>query len=294
MRAAYLLSIIIMLGLFGGCSDDNKLPGGSGFIEATETLVSAEVTGRVTALHVKEGDRVPKGAIIAQLDTVNTRLRLDQAGATKRATEKRVKIALINIEQAKQTLILAKKEYERAQSLIKSGSVNKQLYDQAETTYQQAVLSLKQSEAAHESAWADLDKVNSDIGLLEQQFRDCFPRSPQSGFIVSKFLETGEWAAVGRPIVKIAALDTVWVKIYLPPGDLTAIRLGGRARIDPEDGRATPMEGTISWISSEAEFTPKNVQTKEARADLVYAVKITIPNADEALKIGMPVSVTIP
>ncbi len=294
MRIVHLLSFTLLLGLPAACSDTNDIPGGSGFIEATETVVSAEVTGRITVMHVIEGDHVQKGDIIAEMDTVNTGLRLNQARAMKRASEKRVKIALIAIEQAEQSVRLASKEYERAQSLIKSGSVNKQLYDQAETAYQQALLSRRQAEASHESAMADLDKIFSDIELLEQQLEDCFPRSPQPGVVANKYMEAGEWAAVGRPIVKIASLDTVWVKIYLPPSDLTAIQLGGRARIDPEDGRATPIEGTISWISNEAEFTPKNVQTKEARADLVYAVKITIPNTDAALKIGMPVSVTIP
>jgi HlyD family secretion protein len=112
--------------------------------------------------------------------------------------------------------------------------------------------------------------------------------------VVTRYVESGELVAIGKPLVKVARLDTVWVKVYLPPSDLTRIKLGGRAEIDPEDGRSRPLAGSISWISSEAEFTPKNVQTKEARADLVYAVKITIPNPDQTLKIGMPVLVTMP
>jgi len=294
MRTAYLIIFTAMFTVLPACSNNNNAPGGSGFIEATETVVSAEVNGRITALHVSEGDRVEKGDIVAEIDTVTTRLRLNQAAAMKRAAEKRIKIALINVEQAKQNLSLAKKEFERVQLLIKSGSANKQTFDRTETAYRQALLSLKQAEALHESALADLDKIDSDVGLLERQLDDCFPRSPQSGFVVSKYLEAGEWTGLGKPIVKIASLDTVWVKIYLPPRDLSLIQLGGRAEIDPEDGREAPMKGIISWISNEAEFTPKNVQTKEARADLVYAVKITIPNTGAVLKVGMPVSVTIP
>ena len=294
MRIVFLLPCIILLQLLSACTNNNDIPGGSGFIEATETVVSAEVAGRITAMHVNEGDVIEKGEILAEIDTVTTGLRLNQADAMKHTAEKRVKIALITIEQAKQNLSLAGKEYERTKSLIKSGSVNKQLFDQIETAYQQALLSREQAEAAYESALSDLDKINTDIGLLEHQLLDCFPKSPLSGILVIKFVEFGEWVGVGKPIVKIASLDTVWVKIYLPPRDLSAIELGGSASIDPEDGRKTPIKGTISWISNEAEFTPKNVQTKEARADLVYAVKITIPNSDTALKIGMPVSVTIP
>ena len=84
------------------------------------------------------------------------------------------------------------------------------------------------------------------------------------------------------------------MKIYVPPRDLTQIKLGGKADVNPEDGRTQPLTGIVTWIADEAEFTPKNVQTKEARADLVYAVKVTIPNPDGELKVGMPVMVTIP
>jgi len=294
MRAVHWLSAALLLGLLAACSEKNQLPGGSGFIEATESIVSAEVNGRITAVHVDEGDRIRQGSVIANVDTATTHLRLNQADAMKVAAEKRVSIARINIDQTKQNFDLAKKEFERAQSLIKSGSVDQQLYDQAENAYRQALLSMKQAEASHQSALADLDKINSDIGLLEKQLADCSPRAPLSGFVVTKYIEIGEWTAVGKPLVKIASLDTVWVKIYLPPADLATIRLGGRADVDLENGSEAPLKGTVSWISNEAEFTPKNVQTKEARADLVYAVKITIPNPDTELKIGMPVFVTIP
>ena len=168
------------------------------------------------------------------------------------------------------------------------------LIDSAENAFNQASLARKQSAAALNAAKANLAKIEAEVALLRKRFNDCFPTSPISGRITNEYVDTGELVITGKPLIKIARLDTVWVKVYLPPSDLTRIKLGDRAEIDPEDGRETPIAGYVSWISSEAEFTPKNVQTKEARADLVYAVKIIIPNPEEQLKIGMPVSVTIP
>ncbi|MBI4720272.1 MAG: HlyD family efflux transporter periplasmic adaptor subunit [Chitinivibrionia bacterium] len=275
------------------CSGENPQPGGSGFIEATETVVSAEAAGRIETVYVEEGRAVNAGDRLAALDTLATALRLRQAEAAKRAVEQQVTSASLRIEQSAQELDLAGKEYKRVSKLIESGSVNRQLFDQTETRYRQAGLSKKQAVSACESAKAELARIESERALLEKQLRDCYPAAPVSGIVSEKYAEAGEWVGVGKPLVKIARLDTVWVKVYLPPADLTRISLGGRASVDPEDGRGQPVEGTIRWISPEAEFTPKNVQTKDARADLVYAVKITIPNGEGIFKVGMPVSVTV-
>jgi HlyD family secretion protein len=279
--------------LIASCGRNSPPPGGSGFIEATEIVVSSEIAGQLECIRFGEGDLIMKGDTIGAIDTITTMLQLRQTKAIKQAAETKVKISYLNIEQASYNSDLAKKEYDRVAALIKSGSVNQQQYDQIETAYNQALLSKKQADAAHQAARAELVKVESEIALLQKRLSDCFPKSPESGVVTNKFIKAGEWIGAGKPLVKIAKLDTVWVKIYLPPEDLTRISLGGHAQIDPEDGRTKPLDGTVSWISDEAEFTPKNVQTKEARADLVYAVKIIIPNPEKVLKIGMPVSVTI-
>jgi HlyD family secretion protein len=284
---------LIMCLLIASCGRDSPPPGGSGFIEATEIVVSSEIAGQLKSMRFGEGDLIMQGDTIGEIDTVTTMLHLRQTGATRQAAETKVEISSLNIEQGSYNLDLAKKEYDRVAALIESGSINQQRYDQIETAYHQALLSKKQADASYQGALAELAKIESEIALLEKRLSDCFPKSPESGVVTNKFVKAGEWVGAGKPIVKIAKLDTVWVKVYLPPEDLTRISLGGHAQIDPEDGRTKALEGTVSWISDEAEFTPKNVQTKEARADLVYAVKIIIPNPEKVLKIGMPVSVTI-
>jgi HlyD family secretion protein len=282
-----------LLVVFACCSGQRQAPGGSGFIEATEATVSAEVAGQVRSVRFDEGSPVAVGDTLAEIDTVTTALRLGQARSGMEAAQKKVSMAAIAVEQAGYNADLATKDYDRARALVESGSIDQQRFDAMETAYKQAALARKQAAAALESAQADLSRAGSDVKLLEKQLGDCFPKSPLKGVVTAKFVTAGEWAGVGKPLMRVASLDTVWVKVYLPAADLTRIALGGRAAVDPEDGRSAPLAGRVTWISSEAEFTPKNVQTKEARADLVYAVKVTVANPGAVLKIGMPVSVKI-
>jgi HlyD family secretion protein len=293
MKIPAVASIIVAALVMVSCGGNNQYPGGSGFIEATEIVISSEAAGQIVSLEVDEGDLIAAGDTIGKIDTVTVMLRLVQAESRMRVSEATVNTSSLSIEQASYNLDLATKEYDRVSALLKSGSIDQQHFDKVETAYHQAALSKKQADAAYQAALADLARTESDVELLKKQVSDCFPRSPASGVITAKFVEAGELIGTGRPLVKIAKLDTVWVKVYLPPSDLTRIKLGDAALVDPEDGNTKPLEGKVSWISDEAEFTPKNVQTKEARADLVYAVKIVVPNPEKVLKIGMPVSVKI-
>ncbi len=293
-KLVQLLVAITMATVVVSCSNTDSDPAGSGLIEANEATISAEASGRLEAVYFDEGDKISRGDIIALIDTTKTALRLEKARVLYRAMQTQRENALIRIEQTAIDDSLAQKEFRRISRLVASGSANQQQYDRVENTAQKSQLARKAASVALESADAELARIEVDINLLREQLNDCQPTSPVSGTVVTSYVEQGELMAAGRPLLKIANLDSVWVKIYLPPADLTGIKLGDRAEVDPEDGRDQPLSGTVTWIADEAEFTPKNVQTREARADLVYGVKIVIPNHDQTLKIGMPVSVTIP
>lgn len=275
------------------CGKNNKLPQGSGIIEATEVTLSAETGGQLKAIYYDEGQSVAIGDTIALIDTTTTVLRLRQAQAASDAAQTRIQVAQISIRQAANNLQLARKEFDRVTALVTSGSATEQQFDQVKTALEQATLANEQSQASLSVSRADFANSQAQIAILQKQLDDSFPVAPIAGTIVEKYPEAGELIAVGKPLVRLAKIDTVWVKIYLPPSDLTKIKLGDTASIDPEDGHNSPLIGQISWISSQAEFTPKNVQTKEARAGLLYAVKITVPNANQILKIGMPVSAIV-
>jgi HlyD family secretion protein len=292
----YLLMPLIVVAamVIMSCADNNTGPHGSGMIEATESVISAQATGRLEQLHFDEGYPIAAGDTIGIIDTTTVVLQLKQSRAARGALVAKIQSTKIQIEQAAGNDSLAQKEFNRISSLIKVGSANQQQFDQAKNARDQAHLAYQAAKVALQAAQADLARTDADIALLEEQYNHCLPLSPLNGTVVIKYAEEGELLSPGKPIIKIAQLDTVWVKIYVPPHDLTQIKLGGKASVDPEDGHTQPLSGTVTWISDEAEFTPKNVQTKEARADLVYAVKVTLPNPDGALKVGMPVLVTIP
>ncbi len=287
------MGVILVLSILSGCGGNVQVPFGSGLVEATEIVVSAEATGRLESRFVDEGDHIDYKDTIAIIDTTVIALQLQKAFSLQQVAETQVDAAEVRIRQARAALTLAEKEFERLSRLITTGATNQQQFDQAETLLEQASLTLEAARVSRQTAEAEFRRIEAEIELLKQQLRDCFPLSPLSGTILTTFKDPGELVAPGTHLVKIAKLDTVWVKIYLPSRDLTRIKLGDTAQVDPEDGRTVPPAGTVSWIASEAEFTPKNVQTKEARADLVYAVKISIPNTDHVFKIGMPVAVTI-
>ena len=295
MKRFVLVSAVTLLGLsLVSCGNNNGVPAGSGFIEATSVVVSAEIGGRLEALYFDEGKTIRTGETIALIDTTTVSLKLDQAKARLGAAWTQESSARLQIEKADLDSSLARTDFLRLKNLVGKGSVNQQQYDQVENKYLQTRLARKTAGATLAGARADRKRAETEIAILEKQLGDCRPISRLTGTVVTTYVEQGELLGIGKPLVKIARLDPVTVKIYLPPSMLTSVKLGARAEIDPEDGRTQPIAGKVSWISPEAEFTPKNVQSREARADLVYAVKITIPNPQQILKIGMPVMVRIP
>jgi len=291
MRICLCSALIVMLSLSIGCDRGEPEIGGSGFIEATSVVVSAETSGRLEALFVGEGDAVATGTTLGVIDSTTIKLQLDRAHAQRESAVSAIEIARIAIEQAARDAELSRKEFDRVASLIGKGSANQQQYDQTENRHKQSELAGKFAQVTYQARETDLTRIDAEIAILQRQLEDCYPTAHVSGIVIDKLTEPGELLAPGKPIVEIAKIDTVWVKIYLPAHDLPAIRLGGTAAVDVEDGKTAPLQGKIVWIADEAEFTPKNVQTAEARADLVYAVKVNISNPQGVLKIGMPVMV---
>ena len=293
IKSIHLLAIMIMAAVIASCSKTDGGPAGSGLIEATEAIISAEASGRLEVRYFDEGDEISKGDIIVLIDSSKTALKLNEARASYRAMQSQRENALIRIEQIILDDSLAQKEFQRISRLMASGSANQQQYDRAENAAQNSRLARQAAAVALRTTDAELARIEASIDLLKQQIADCTPTAPVSGTVVTTYVEEGELVAPGKALIKIAQLDTMTVKIYLPPGDLSGVSLGEGAEIDPEIEGQGAFPGIVTWISPEAEFTPKNVQTRQARADLVYAVKIRVPNPDQIFKIGMPVYVRI-
>ncbi|MBU0984874.1 MAG: HlyD family efflux transporter periplasmic adaptor subunit [candidate division Zixibacteria bacterium] len=292
MKTYWLIIVVLAALVFTGCSGDNGAAGGSGLIEATDVLISAETSGRVLNRFVSEGDMVQPGDTLAVIDPSRLELELAAALAGRSVAEANLATARVRVEQARSARDFTVTELTRVERLLRSGTATRQLYDRAEQENSQARIALRAAEAGVRTGEAELMRIAADIARLERQLQDCFPVCPVAGIVIESFVEPGELITAGKPLAHIAGLDTVWVKVYLPSGSFASVTTGTSATVSTESG-GQEYAGTVTWTSTEAEFTPKNVQTEQARADLVYAVKVTIPNRDGRLKIGMPVFVTL-
>ncbi|MCX6835417.1 MAG: HlyD family efflux transporter periplasmic adaptor subunit [candidate division Zixibacteria bacterium] len=288
----YIVIILLLSTGLIGCGNNDGLVGGSGLIEASESVISAESAGRVVQHNFDEGTSVSIGDTLVVIDTSNLELELVAARAGLDVLRAQLAAARVQVKQTTTAQEFAQSEFARVERLMQSGTATQKQFDQVQFERNQASLTRESSQAQVHILDAQLAKTEADIARLERRRADCFARSPLDGIVTEKFVEPGELLSPGKAIARIARLDTVTVKVYLTTDRFAGVKLGDRAMVSTEsDGKEYP--GTVIWTSDKAEFTPKNVQTEEARADLVYAVKVSIPNPDRTLKVGMPVFVTL-
>lgn len=281
-----------LLIVVAGCSNNDKQIGGSGLIESDEVIVSAQTSGQSLKLFFDEGWIVKEGDTLTVIDPSKIELQRDAAVAGRQALADNLSSAKLQVEQATTREQYATTELNRVTQLLNSGTATQKQYDAVKFEYDQASIALKTAKSNAKALWAQLDKADADIALINRQLKDAYPVAPVPGTITEKYIQAGDLLAPGKPIARISKLDTVWVKVYLPAGDFANVKLGESASVSTESG-GKEFPGTVTWTASEAEFTPKNVQTMQSRADLVYAVKVSIPNTDSTLKVGMPVFVTL-
>jgi HlyD family secretion protein len=288
--------MILLISLFGlsNCSknDSNSLTG-SGTLEATEVLISAKLAGTIIDLPIHEGDGVHEGQMIAQVDTEKIYLQKKQLLAGLTELKLNIQNAHRGVDLAKDNLDNTEKKYNRIKSLFNDNSVTQQQYDDIETVYKAAQTQYDNAVTSLKALRAKEEQVVVQIELLDSQLQDAKITAPISGTVIEKYVEQGEIARPGGPVISLADLQNMWIKIYFKETELGKIKLNGRADLQINSYPDRNFPGRISWISSNAEFTPKNVQTKDARADLVYAVKIEVKNPEGILKIGMPADVVL-
>jgi len=302
----------------------------SGYVEATEVRIAPEVGGRLIDLKVAEGDRVKAGDIIAQLDTADIALALQRAAAERLAADAQLRLLLAgarheDIRQAeaqlaaaeadlaasRQELTSAERDLKRFESLLASNSGAEKPRDDAATRRDvmrdrvrageqrvraaaETVARLKAGARREEidAARARLAGVDAQIATLEKTQRDATVVAPASGMVTQKLVDEGELLAPRTPIVVVANLDEVWANVYVDEPLVPRVTLGQTAAVFTDAG-GPGIEGTVTFVSPKAEFTPRNVQTAEERSKLVFRVKITVNNENGVLKQGMPVEAEI-
>lgn len=292
MRLIHWIFVLALATTLAACHGNGELRGGSGLIEADESVISAETSGRVMERHFDEGTVIHRGDTLAVIDPSRLQLELASSEAARQVLSAQLDATRVQVKQAMTAEDFAKTELDRVAKLLESATGTRRQYDQAKYNFDNATLARETAQVNVKTLQAQLSKADADIARLHRSLEDCYPLAPINGIVTEKFTDDGELLSPGKAIARLSQLDTVWVKVYLTTGQFAGVKLGDPAKISTESG-GTEMPGTVVWTSSEAEFTPKNVQTEESRADLVYAVKVSIPNPDGTLKVGMPVFVTL-
>lgn len=264
----------------------------SGVFETTEVLVSARGTGEIVSLNIEEGQQVKANEELGRLDVTQLELKKDQLKSGKTAATSRKLNTQQQVASISQQIQNLQREKARFQALLKDGAATQKQVD--DIGYQIAVLQ-KQLSAVNEqvsTANTSIDGqsagFDAQIGQVDDMLRQAVFTSPIDGVILSKYAEQGEFAAPGRALFKVADVSQMRLRAYITADLLTNVKIGQKVKVyaDQGDKGRKEYEGTVSWISSEAEFTPKTIQTRNERSNLVYAVKIDVKN-DGIIKRGM-------
>jgi len=293
IRAAILVAACAALvcAALAGCGGKKQAGfAGSGTLEATEVTVSAQTAGQILRLAKDEGDAVAAGDTLARIDVEKLVLQRRQLLASVEEIRANRKPVAETVKQAADNLENIEKSYRRIAALFAQGTATQQQRDDASTKYRVAQSQLESAKAQGTTLDAREETVRASIALLDRQIRDGAVIAPLSGVVTEKYVEAGEVVPAGGAVFKIADTRRFWIKVYVSEKDLGLFAVGGGAEVRV-DAHAEPLAGKVTWVSPEAEFTPKNVETKDARAELVYAVKVAIENPPVVLKIGMPAEV---
>jgi len=284
----------------------------SGNIETTEVGMGFKISGRIMSLSVQEGDWVDKGKVLAKLDDEDLRHRFELARAMLNSAQAKLSKLLAGsrpgeIREAEAVLFQAKSDlenkqahYERMKPLFGRGIIPKETLDNAEAGYKIAKASFQKATENYllvkegprkediEDARAQVEQARVSLKLTETQLSYALLYSPHSGVVLVKVSEIGEVVNPGTSVLTLADLENVWLKAYIPETDLSRIKWGQEVIVTTDLQPKKEYKGKISFISSQAEFTPKSIQTEKERVTLVYRIKVDIPNPDRELKPGMP------
>lgn len=278
--------------MMAACGGNEREYDATGTFEATETTVFAEQSGALLTFNVNEGDMIEAGKEVGLVDTTQVWLKIQQLGATKAVFQSQKPDMEAQIAAIRQQLAKAQQDEQRYRELVADGAAPSKMLDDATNQVKVLQRQLVAQQSALSTSTRSLDKqmVATDIQVnqLRDQLQKCHVVTPTKGTVLEKYVERGEFVTVGKPLFKIADTEDMFMRAYVTSAQLQNIKLGQKvtAFADYGDDQRKEYRGTVSWISSRSEFTPKTILTDDERADLVYAVKIAIKN-DGFVKIGM-------
>ena len=288
-KITILASVALMLAACGG---NEKEYDATGTFEATETTVFAEQSGALLTFSVNEGDNIEANKEVGLIDTTQVWLKIQQLGATKEVYQSQKPDMEAQIAATRQQLAKAQQEEQRFHELVADGAAPSKILDDASSQVKVLQKQLAAQQSALTTSTRSLDKqmaaTDVQVSQLRDQLRKCHIVTPTKGTVLEKYVERGEFVVIGKPLFKMADTEAMYLRAYVTSAQLQNIKIGQQVKVfaDYGDGQKKEYDGTISWISSRSEFTPKTILTDDERADLVYAVKVAI-RSDGFVKIGM-------
>jgi len=287
-RIIYIAAIILTVSSCGKKAEFDA----QGTFEATEVVVSSEATGRILSFEIEEGMQVKAGMKVGLIDSLQLHLQYKQLSAQLSALldsrpDIKAQVASLREQIAKQKI-----ELRRVKNMLKDGAATQKQYDDIKTQIRVLEKQLSATLSTLDKSTATINNnaeaLEAQIAALADRIAKCRIVSPVDGTVLVKYAEAGELAVTGKPLMKIADLNNIYLRAYFTSNQLANLKLGDELTVTADFGGSERYDytGRITWISSESEFTPKTIQTKDSRANLVYAVKITVKN-DGRLKIGL-------
>lgn len=273
-----------------------RQPDAYGNIEATEVVVGSQATGQLAVFTPLEGQVIGSGAVTALVDTTALALQLRQAAAQRATGVSRVgevekQVGVLETQRA-----IALRAYERTKRLFDQQAATAQALDQTERDYRTLIAQIEAARAQERTATQDIASTDARMAQVRDQISKARVVNPVGGTVLATYVKAGEVVQPGQPLYRIANLDTLELRAYFGEAQLSQVKLGQVVRVSVDAGNDSRqvLPGTVSWVSSQAEFTPTPIQTRDERSNLVYAVKVRVANRGGVLKIGMPADIELP
>ncbi|MDA3944081.1 MAG: HlyD family efflux transporter periplasmic adaptor subunit [Bacteroidetes bacterium] len=286
-KTAFIILSISVLGLYA-CTNHEKTADAYGNFEAIETLISAQTAGQILEFEIHEGDLLQAGQAIGLIDTVDLWLKKAQLNQQKNVIRSRKIVLQAQLKVQEQQLANNSRDQKRIHQLFDAGAATQKQKEDIDGAIALISNQIAATRAQYTGIEAEIQVIDSQIAQINETLQKSILRNPIEGTVLNKYAEPGEIATPGKPLYKIANLSFLDLKAYITGKQLTDFILNQEVKVFIDGSNdAIELPGTISWIASSAEFTPKTIQTKEERTDLVYAIKVRVGN-DGRLKIGMP------
>ena len=288
-----IFGLLITVSVLISCNSNSNLADGYGNFEAIETIISAESNGKLLQFNIEEGQTLAKDVVIGYIDTIQLSLKKDQLVASKNVISSKSKGVLSQISVLRSQLKTAKISKKRIENLIAANAGTQKQLDDIDGKIDMINNQIISVETQNAPIVNELKSIDVQVKQIEDQINKSILKNPVNGTVLVKYAEPNEVTAFGKPLYKIADLSMMQLRVYVSEIQLADIKIGHEVTVKIDSGDdMKSYNGIITWIASEAEFTPKIIQTKEERVNLVYAVKINVKN-DGSLKIGMPAEMWI-